>query len=80
MTAPTAAQRDVNPEWDVLYWLVAVEAAMHVHRRVYPGDRHWRRWIRAQALDDQWFDRLVRQAGAILDGRASRFIDPDDRP
>jgi hypothetical protein len=63
-----------------LWWLVQVEAAMQVHRRVYPGDWRWRRWIRrtAQELPPEWYERIVRQAQAVLEGRARRFLDPED--
>lgn len=65
---------------DTLGWLVRVEASMAVHERTYPGDGHWRWWIRTQAmtLDDAWYARLQRHAEAVLDGRADRFIDPGD--
>lgn len=75
--ADSAIDHGDGLDFGSVYWLVAVEAAMRVHRQTYPGDGAWRRWIRAQSLPAEWFDRLCRQAQAVLDGRATRFIDAE---
>lgn len=70
---------DSEIDYGRLYWLVAVEAAMRVHRQTYPEDWAWRRWIRTQSwLPPEWFDRLCREAQAVLDGHATRFGDPPE--
>lgn len=63
-----------------LDWILKTEAGMEVHCRTYPFDGAWRKWIRTQALElpEEWYEGLWCQALAILDGRATRFIDPED--